>query len=226
LEPTYYVYVSDAKVDMLLGSIPERQRRTLALELKVDLKIISATAKSEEAVPTQTRFGRLAVVAKHLRDTAFVGPLNSPAEYIADTCPVSWWDYPAVALGETESGAITVFAGRTSNTTFALFGSGVHVIGRQSTKPAMFSSSPAIVSFLKQEFGDVRSFSSPTVMPAPAPIQQVLAATLDAAENILSMVPGQSMEFLARRLLSGTIESDGKKMAVTIATPLYVALAS
>jgi len=39
--PRFYVYISDAKVDMLLGQIPAGLLERLAAEVTVDLKILS-----------------------------------------------------------------------------------------------------------------------------------------------------------------------------------------
>ena len=39
----YYVYVSDSKVDMLYSQMPRGIRDRIAAELKIDLKVISAS---------------------------------------------------------------------------------------------------------------------------------------------------------------------------------------
>jgi hypothetical protein len=42
----YYIYISDAKVDMLLSQIPHEQRNKIATELKLDFKTAKRVSKS------------------------------------------------------------------------------------------------------------------------------------------------------------------------------------
>ena len=57
----YYIYVSDAKVDMLLPQVTDTEKATIAAEFKVDIKLISASLKSER-VTHDNRIYRLAAV--------------------------------------------------------------------------------------------------------------------------------------------------------------------
>jgi hypothetical protein len=43
----YYVYISDAKVDMLLPQIPHDARKKIATEIGIDLKVFQAKRKTE-----------------------------------------------------------------------------------------------------------------------------------------------------------------------------------
>ncbi|MEU1131853.1 SAVMC3_10250 family protein [Streptomyces sp. NPDC005900] len=45
----YSIYVSAAKVDMLYGRIPPKLLRRLAVEAKVDLKVVSVAVQSPRA---------------------------------------------------------------------------------------------------------------------------------------------------------------------------------
>ena len=44
----YYLYVSDAKIDMLFEQIPKRLLDRLTKELKIDIKVVSVTVKERE----------------------------------------------------------------------------------------------------------------------------------------------------------------------------------
>jgi len=43
----YYIYISDAKVDMLFPRVPHHITKKVALEFKMDLKLLSAPPETE-----------------------------------------------------------------------------------------------------------------------------------------------------------------------------------
>lgn len=50
LVPTrHFMYVSDTKVDMLLAQIPQSQKQKIAIELKLDLKLLRADPRTHVA---------------------------------------------------------------------------------------------------------------------------------------------------------------------------------
>ena len=85
----YYVYVSDAKVDMLLAQISDGTRKKIAQELSIDLKVLKLSHK-QEIERTENRFKRLEVVEKYINANEWCGPLDEGHPYIYDTLPFRW----------------------------------------------------------------------------------------------------------------------------------------
>ncbi len=52
--PRYYVYVSDAKVDMILAQIPSPRLERLAAEVTVDLKLLAVKVATRDAPETRS----------------------------------------------------------------------------------------------------------------------------------------------------------------------------
>jgi hypothetical protein len=110
----YYVYVSDTKVDMLYGQIPARERHSIATDLKIDLKLLSATFK--ETPPAETRYSRLQLVCDYIRRREAVGTVEDPKAYFEGTLMMSWGplvnSYGSPGRGKLKS-AVVYFAGQT-----------------------------------------------------------------------------------------------------------------
>jgi hypothetical protein len=114
----YYLYISDAKVDMLLPQVPHETKKKIAIDFGMDIKIFRAGRKSEEETE-ENRVTRLEAVVTFIREFGNVGTVDDPDEYIDDTQPV-WW-------GPLEN--MAYFSGKTEKTTFALAGSARHLLG-------------------------------------------------------------------------------------------------
>jgi dihydroneopterin aldolase len=93
-----YLYVSDAKVDMLLGQLNEKRKAKLAAELKVSLGILSAHVSSTSDVGNPNRYERLAAAVSHITQNEPVGTVASPAEYVQDCLDVKWLGARGVAM--------------------------------------------------------------------------------------------------------------------------------
>ncbi len=63
----YYLYISDAKVDMLLPQVPHHAKKKTSTELGFDLKVLSAKYKSE-AETDSDRISRLEAVVDFIRE--------------------------------------------------------------------------------------------------------------------------------------------------------------
>jgi TIR domain len=110
----FYLYISDAKVDMLFGQIPPALLKRLAAELTVDLG--------------ETRFSRVALVSRFLSNQNLVGGVRDPAQYFAaEAAPMRWG---VVGRNETRGApGIVFFAGDVESTRVFLTGSPHHVVG-------------------------------------------------------------------------------------------------
>ena len=73
----YFVYMSDAKVDMLLPQIPQEVKSKLAAEIGVNVGVLSAKLKSERDTGVKPdRISRLSTVTGFLRSTQNIGTVD------------------------------------------------------------------------------------------------------------------------------------------------------
>lgn len=88
----YYVYISDAKVDMLFPQVPHEIKKKVALEFKMDLKLLSESRKTETE-SDDNRIARLETVVDFIREFGNVGTVDEPNEYIEGILPMRWGPY-------------------------------------------------------------------------------------------------------------------------------------
>lgn len=214
----YYLYVSAAKVDMLYGQIPPKLLRRLAVEAKVDLKVVSVAVQSPRA-DTST-YDRLDIVEAYLDREFDVSWMSEPTAWFRG-------DLGLRIAGYGDADGPTLMTGRDGDTVVALIGSAHHLIGYQAA-PDMhrvgFSGLPSISRLLQNippewedQFG-VRWRGGR--MPNRESVEHEV---LRVAESLT--VPPMYCEFLARRLMRSTVtREDGKELTILIGTPLYVAM--
>jgi hypothetical protein len=123
----YYIYISDAKVDMLFPQVPHDIKKKVALEFKMDLKLLSAARKTETETE-DNRIARLETVADFIRQYGRVGSVDQPDEYIDDSMMLKWGDY---APNWDEKSPVVYYGGETDRTIVGLGGSSKHIIGNQ-----------------------------------------------------------------------------------------------
>ncbi|GAA1890978.1 DUF7019 family protein [Actinomadura bangladeshensis] len=216
--PKHFLYFSPEKVEALYAQITMRERRKLAGQLEVDLKLVKGSI-SFEAAP-ETFYSKLRLVLGHLDRENAVGSIQEPAQYVAGRLPMRWGTLGAV------DGAVVFFAGESGDRVLGLGGSSGNVVGEPSGMESRRSGSnaPAMLDALR---------SADPASPSDALAIRLLRGSesagsaweLDALETAVDVLPGvvQEVEFVARRLLEG-VSRDGNRK-VLLGTPLYVALA-
>ena len=236
---SYFVYVSDAKLDMLYEQIPRPLRKRLAAEVKVDFKMVGVTIKgAEDKGPL--RLAKLAVVERFVQDHEDVGTVHQPATYFRGTMDMRW-----ATLNES----IVLFHGRHDGDIVALGGSLWHLVGGQRPTDQLqsLSFSPDLWVGLVEHISadpdgaeEVRRERANSSVGAneqdywenwkPA-VHAPPEAALGELESIYLTGPLQRVEFLARRLVDEQFfarDRYGVQLPpgrVTLGTPLYVALA-
>jgi hypothetical protein len=85
----YYIYISDAKVDMLFPQVPHDIKKKVATEWKMDLKLLSASRRTETE-SDDNRVARLETVIDFIREYGNLGSVDAPDEYIQDTLLMRW----------------------------------------------------------------------------------------------------------------------------------------
>lgn len=246
----YYLYISDAKVDMLFDQIEPKLLESISGNLKIDLKLLSATLSKE--VAQKTKINKLAVVCKYLQTQNMLGTINDPKEYFNGNLLMQWkplnsdsTDPAAELMAKATSHRIysldpekiraVYFAGATRQTILGLVGSQHHLIGMaRETKSEFISSSllPHILLALQME-----AKISPT-----EPFKWDNSNTLRTEEDVLAVVghmlhdiqsPKQKLEFVAKRLLHKKYSQNeaqeyryylGPHSQIILGSPLYVAM--
>jgi len=223
----YYVYVSDAKLELLLGQIPPKRLSRLAAEFTIDLKLVTMTVQTA-APPEATRYQRLAVVERAIERDEDVSGLEEPSVWFSGKLGLRSMIYGG------ESTGLLLFTGMWNGTVIALIGSAHHLIGSGAAPEAVpigYSGSmlPTFFTLLERDQAEwddrhqVQESNRPLTRRDRPSDQQSLQQVIDCAEQITG--PRQGYEFLARRLLLGTrLDPDGWPVRVLIGTPLYVAL--
>ncbi|KUL62706.1 DUF7019 family protein [Streptomyces sp. NRRL S-1521] len=201
----YYLYVSGTKLDMLYGQIPPKLLKRLAVEAKVDLKVLSVAVQSPRA--DVTSYDKLDLVEAYLEREFDVSWMTEPRPWFRG-------DLELRVAGYGSPEGPTFMTGRDGDTVIALIGSAHHLLG-QRTAPETIQASYSMLPSLFRLLDDT---------PGREHGQDPAHDVLEFAES-LSEPPVYS-EFLARRLLHGTATGrDGRQVDIVVGTPLYVAMA-
>ncbi|MCE7003763.1 hypothetical protein LWC34_13135 [Kibdelosporangium philippinense] len=207
----YYLYISDAKIDMLLAQIDPAATNKRTSEISVG---VSAAKAKRTVETTGDQVGRLERVVRHLNEHGDVGTVEEPGQFFWGLLPMQWG--PMV----TDNGSSLVyFGGRDERTIVGLGGSAGHVVGAEHADQR--PPSPSLLPVLLDMIDDRE--------PEPGvDLDEAALASVHRANSRLRG-PVQNVEFLAKRLLSGPSpypELDGRDdMSVLLGSPLYVALA-
>jgi uncharacterized protein DUF7019 len=228
-----YHYISDAKLDMLAGSIAEPFWKKLSASLNIELPFVKAALGNTTS--DETRYSKVALVERQLHDDHEVGPIldfGKRTKFFAGTIPMQWGPYLHHEPTFTLSGEPMVwFAGESESVILGLGGSFKHVIGQTpqpvpnvtSGKPGypVFTSRSQMFEILDRLRGSVAG-----AQPADDEKTRRQVATdvaMTTREALLSYhhagVPPTDVEFLAFRLLDG--RHGGKD--VVLGSPVFVA---
>ncbi|WP_406358439.1 DUF7019 family protein [Streptomyces sp. NBC_00658] len=237
----YYLYVSDAKLDMLFEQIDRGVLKRISAEVKVDLKLASVTLTRAEN-PAPARAAKLRVVERYIERHHFVGDIEKPgSEYFRGRMAMTWgwlrWRADVDQNGLPRRDMV-LFQGQQGKHTLGLAGGGRHVLAWQGIGEesgwGLTSLALDIFWALDQHISNAPEL---TDQLRGRPIREGggFAAALNAR---LFHGPSQFVEFLAVPLAQDKYESDGPSVSVDgiplrlpaqntiLGTPIYVALAS
>lgn len=206
----YYLYISDAKVDMMLAQIDPGWGRKRVTEFSFGLKMLGAR-HSVESAGTE-RVARLERVVRHLEDHGGLGDVDEAGQYVYGVLPMQW--------GPVGNSGTVYFGGRSDRTIVGLGGSTGHVLGaQQAENPAPHQMSGSMTPMMLAQLASLAV--GDTVLPE--------ALTTVVQANAVLRGPVQNIEFVAKRLVSGPCPYPelypAGDMTVLLGSPLYVALA-
>jgi len=226
----YYIYISDAKIEMLLPQVPDAFQQKIAAEIGFDIKLLKGKLATERST-LDNRIARLEVIERHLTSQEKVGSVEKR---------VSWIHGEVLARTVTLGKGGVLFISHTPKLVLGLAGSVHHILGgvRPEAVTLPLSFLPRIIDELDDLF-ESRFERYPSLiledLPerraqgilSPSSVSQGFGAwneiLLDAWR--LAKGPDQRIQFLAKRLASEVEhENEDYESATTLATPLYVAL--
>lgn len=215
----YYLYISDAKVDMLLPQVPGVLKKKVASELGFDINILAGKISNERET-LDTRVARLQAVEAFLLETVDPGTPDRPASWISGELPVR-----TVDIGE---GAV-LFVSETASWILALGGSSHHLVGNIRSEKAIsgYSFAPHLADRLRYLAEKKPNFlleqSEESLGNSLSGKSQGFEAWTDLIWDTCRNLqgPSQMISFLAKRLGSNIIA----EKSITLASPLYVSLA-
>ena len=220
----YYIYISDAKIDMLFPQVPHEIKKKTASEFKLDIKLFSASRKTEVETE-ENRIARLEAVVDFIQEYGNVGTVDDPEEYVEGNLPMRWANYSDMF----EETPVVYFGAETERTILGLGGSMKHLIGASGAdigKAHSASATPYLMRYLLKEL----NLHHPNAehekwMRLDREQGRPELTVLDAVALATPQMQGpfQNVEFLAKRLASGQADFRELDKQVLLATPLYIA---
>jgi hypothetical protein len=222
----YYIYISDAKLDMLAEQVPLPFRMRIAAELKIDIKIFSLSLGHERS--NETRLAKLRLVENHIDADGLAGTVDEPKAYFRGALPMAWGPYGgSYAISPGGRSPVVFFGGWTEKTQVGLGGSTHHLVGGSGGGNAdSMSLTPYLLGALVPEVGTEARPRGREGVERSDP-GTILAAVSQAINSASREFPRSDLEFLARRLLYG-LDAPGYGPGghtVLLGTPIYVAVA-
>ncbi|MDI5978239.1 DUF7019 family protein [Amycolatopsis magusensis] len=246
----YYLYVSDAKLEMLFEQIDPALRRRISAEAKIDLKLASLALRRADH-PHAARMAKLQLVERYIDKHHHVGTIQEPGrEYFRGSLPVQWgWlNHEDDPYGSNDTRDTVFFRGRDSSHMVVLAGSRQHVLGEQPAAEdrdlRAHSATPNILAVIAEHLSSNPKLGQrwrwlKSLDPRTAGSEDVAAAHdppeigLREAARVTLRGPAQHVEFLAVPIIHGPVtiermEGDwfvDENLHAILATPLYVAMA-
>lgn len=214
----YYIYISDAKVDMLLPQIRHPKKKKVASEFGLDLKVLIAKRKIESEIE-ENRISKLESVLSFIRREENLGTIDSPAEYFEGTLSMQM-----VMLGI----GMVYWGGASGHAVLGLGGSKHHLVGASSYCGELPPNSLAstIMHHLRIGLSQMDGELERRTDKARELDRLNETSDLGTLERFNSTLigPHEDFSFLAKRLWCSPRNKSFPKLLI-LGTPLYVAKA-
>jgi hypothetical protein len=208
----YFLYISDAKVDMLISQIGDGEAKKISSEIGIDLKLFSAKKKTEYT-SNSDRIARLNVVREFIRRFGNLGTVEKSDQYIEDSLPMR---------SLLMDGAIVCYFGISGKSIIGLGGSVHHLIGAcPSHKEEFGSHLSAILAGLHAEVDE---------QDEHAQYRGIRSVRMFAEQQKYMSLPTENLRFMAKRLVESYEEPKyifptpvaENLDHIILASPLYV----
>ncbi|GAB2701570.1 DUF7019 family protein [Nocardia thraciensis] len=140
--PRYYIYLSQAKLDVLVSQIPVSRLRSLEAEVKVGLPMATAGIKSPAVARSSELAAKATVLRAYLRrNNDWVGTIENPKSYVHGVGTLPY----GIMHGYRE---LAMFAGILDNVKVVLIGSASSMVGAAADATAKHNIDYYFVKFL------------------------------------------------------------------------------
>ncbi|GAA1621962.1 DUF7019 family protein [Catellatospora bangladeshensis] len=214
----YMAYVSDTKIDMLISQIQEPLRRSIATELKLDLKLIGLTLNADSPLRQQSRIEKVALVEDYLARHQQVGDLTATQGYVRARLNMDWAPLSDIEPGRADAEKITFFCGYTPDLLVVLGGSTAHLLGTPVEPAATPGSQPYAI---RRALQPVAPQGTGLDEQAETDTVRSLADGIAATAKAVFQTP-QPVQFLARCISRGPLPDGSQRPAYLLGSPLYV----
>ncbi len=207
----FYIYVSEAKLEMLYGQIPRKLLDAINAEFTLDFKLVKASIKN--APPSEpTREEKLELVEEALRREGQLGTIDSDHPYFFGRLPMNW--------GPARNPPTAVFfTGRVGSTILGLGGSARHLLGAFSADTYGAWQGGTVPPDLL----DALTTAADSAQPGVPAAERWWARDVEMLESTnWGITSRQHVNFVALRVMTDTLDEGSTK--VVLGTPLYVAL--
>jgi hypothetical protein len=147
----FYLYVSDAKVDMLFEQMFRAQKRATKGQLTVKAGIFAGSTESTTEDSGPDRDDKVRAIEKELFEQNLVGTPREPRDYFRGILPMRWGMYNDLELRPEGCPPLVYFGGvdPTVPLIVGLGGSSTHVLGHAgATSTYSRSATPTLVRWL------------------------------------------------------------------------------
>jgi hypothetical protein len=196
----YFWYVSDTKLDMLLGQIGEPTWRRVTAELDLDVKLVGLklTLPAVDRSLAERSWGeKVAVVEECLRRQKGIGDLTVGRGYFAADVEMAWQP--------CDDNETVLFCGSSGTLLLVLGGSIANLLGHPP-QPGQIGSHPYALTAALRGSG----------------VPGDVAGDVQAAERAVRGTPRQPVRFLAVAIQRGPLPAGSMYTEYLLGTPLYV----
>lgn len=249
----YYIYISDAKLDMLYPQISQPLLKRIAGELNINLKLMGAELGTsiKDNQLEQTRYSKLRIVQEYIEKRFSVGTIDKPGEsYFKGTLRMRWGPIPGLPAyhpstknppNEGQDDNWVYFGGYSLKAIVGFLGSAAHIVGADNTqsqypRPRSYGGSSNPNSLRLGDLINMSSLGAVSLSPQETPQVSLKTSTHDweylrtvqAATGLLEG-PAQKLEFLAKILIDSRLpkkramDSLPYRSRIILGTPIYIA---
>lgn len=224
IDISYFVYISDSKIEMLYEQIPWEGRKNLSYELGIDFGMIKARFSSVQNAVAQST--KIKMIEKYI--SRRTGTVHSPRSYFRGEMEMIWGPYyrsdeESEEEFDKEFENFVYFGGKFLGIQVGLGGTETNCLGMSQNRGEQITSY-SLSSYLLSALARGKEIPDPKRIHSKGyTMKDVQTPALKAVvlANDTLAYPKQRMKFLAKRFLRGTVGAS----PVLIGSPIYVALA-
>jgi class 3 adenylate cyclase len=200
----YYLYISDAKVNMLFPQVPYSLKKKMAEGFGVDVNDLNLTPQTSRE---DLRIARLEAVVAFIEEAGRMGTIDEPLEYLAGALAMAWGTRHLVSHRTSgERDTMVYLAGKTAQTIVGLGGSAKHLIGvspRDLGNYSGMSRADSLELALRELLAVPDTDSAMTAEERDLSNATLLDIVEIASRRLLRGATLHNLEFTAKRLLFG-----------------------